>query len=999
MTRRHLYLALGTLLMFGANAGAQTAAAPPGSAPWGTVLVPGGFSALGQATQLSGPAEDWRTIPLIIELSFAGLDGVRYTRNISVYGALLRKLHRLATAISPDRTVSLADRQNRRAEFDDLLETLGLEYDSTARRVRLRGSGEVLATSTLLEAAGLVPRDLLIRLNAGEKVSVATVDSNAPLPLGAAYWEGRFEPAPPPHDLLFAILSSREMSSLYYGLLGLDDETLLSVQADARLAASLVRHALVLPAVADALRIERGQVVPPGGAGIASAWQDLIGERLDRPSEFVEDLLRADEGRLAHFYRTLWALPTPTVHWIVGGHAEQGNRSRALRRAYDAFSAPLQGWRADAMIPPPAFGPDEVLAALSIRNDGTMAGPLASGFWRKVFESSDWPSAPEREMTRIDSTAVDAAGLLGLVCPAACDRDRLGVVTLIQHEFPDPPATLPPQLFAVGRSRLRYPTLALEIERMRLGEASSYAALGSLASRIDDLDGAPRALALVQYQSAIVLLARLRAVGAPVAFVAEHLRALSALPVTRNGFEGGLVRWMVRLFTVTKEESLNYAAARMLAGQEWLSAGPAFEWEGLTYRVDIAATETARIREALANFTANTLEDAAALLRLSDEMPNRVAAGETEAFVAAVGETLAAATDVTSVWWAGVPIQFESFSELASIGRNRSFDKRAVERSVVSLRAAADLAGADALASLVYALALRNVEGELALSRELPRRHHLVPAPLSGSRATAWAVPTERYPDRGTRYISGSLLAMDVGIPLLAARRLAASRPSTEPNMSPVLATGLLRTAVLTAPWTIRSEDLTTMQEAHARGTALVEKWTTNGNGSDHITEAGLAGARAGWLRWSARRGDRPRHVDDLTGLVRLGGLQPVRRTSWGAAQSPTACLCEAIPALALHAQSRPRDPEAVATTFVEASIRVALELRQRDAPAALAPGVLMLVMSDVIDSALLPHPTDSRGLIAAVERIPSLRFDDYIAAVAARGPLVRIGDDSRENR
>ena len=58
-----------------------------------------------------------------------------------------------------------------------------------------------------------------------------------------------------------------------------------------------------------------------------------------------------------------------------------------------------------------------------------------------------------------------------------------------------------------------------------------------------------------------------------------------------------------------------------------------------------------------------------------------------------------------------------------------------------------------------------------------------------------------------------------------------------------------------------------------------------------------------------------------------------------------------------------------------------------------------MLVMSDVIDSALLPHPTDSRALIAAVERIPSVRFDDYIAAVAARGPLVRIGDESRGNQ
>ena len=58
-----------------------------------------------------------------------------------------------------------------------------------------------------------------------------------------------------------------------------------------------------------------------------------------------------------------------------------------------------------------------------------------------------------------------------------------------------------------------------------------------------------------------------------------------------------------------------------------------------------------------------------------------------------------------------------------------------------------------------------------------------------------------------------------------------------------------------------------------------------------------------------------------------------------------------------------------------------------------------MLLTSDVIDAAVLPHPGDAHALIAAVAQIPAVRFDDYIAAAAARGPLVRAGADSKGDR
>ena len=1002
MTRRLIYLSLCSVLVAGvSHASAQTP--PPASAaePWGTLVVPGGFSALQRAIRVGGAAEEWRAIPLLIELSYAGMDGLRYLRSLETYVASLRKLRRQAAAVSPDGRVSLAGRDKNRAAFDDLLETLGLEYLSETKVVRAR-SAEGLELLEALDKA-FARDDLATRLTAGETVSVATVDSTAPLPLGTAFWDGRFEPTPPPHDLLFAILASREMSSLYYGLLGLDDETLRAIQADSKLATALVRYALVLPAAADALRIQGGRVVPPGGAAAAVHWQDLVGEPLDRPARFVEALLRADEGRLAHFYRTMWALPKVSGHLTAAAVSSAADRGRGLRRLYDAFNSALQGWRADAMIQPPVFGPADVLAALVIKDDGSLAGPSTRGFWDRVFESSAWPASPEREVARAaDGDPLGVVRILELVCPAGCDRERLGAVTLIQREFADPPAEQLPLLLSVGRCRMRYPALALEIERMRLADASVYAQLGSLAFRLEDLDESTRALALVQYQAAVALLSRLRAVGTPASGVRERVDTLAALPVTRNGFEGGLVRWLVQVLAPEEGEPLAEAAARRLAGLGWQSVGQSFEWEELTYRVDIATTEKARIHAALEKFNANTLDTARTFVSLSDQIANGVAGDSLDAFTAAVQQAVTAASEVSVVSWTGQPFEFGSLhdmpGELATALHRGSGDARALERSALVLRFVADLTGADALAALVYALALQDLDGEFALSRELPRRHHLFPQGPARNRGNPWALPAERFPDAGIRYIGGSLLGLEAGVPQLAMRRLMAGRPAEEPNMTPVHANGLLRSAALSAPWTVRAEDLAAIHEAHRRGLEVQQKWTTNGNGEAPVAEAGLSAARAGWARWSrGRRTESVKPSSDLTELVRLGGLRPSAVASWGAAQPLSTCLCLRVPEREWSMRDVLRDPETVAVTLVEPAFRVALELYQRKMPAALAPGVLMLLVTDVIDSAVLPYPTDPRAVIHAVARIPSVRFDDYIAAIAARGPLVRIDDGSKD--
>lgn len=898
-------------------------------------------------------------------------------------------------------------RTRDRGRFDDLLDTLGFAFDEREGVVRARTGGTAEERQELFRRAGVPVDQLAARLNAGEAVPLATADSPAPLPLGAAFWTDRFIPAPPPHDLLWAILSSREMSSLYYGLLALDDTTLRAVGADPALAKALVRHALVVPTAAPALRVENGRVLPPAGDEAATLWEDLVGKRLDRPAEFVNALLGADDGRLAHFYATVASLPAGTAAFVAGrSRGTVRERREAFGRLYATYQAAIAGWRADALIQPARGGPAEVLVSIHARPDGSLEGPPWTEFWRRAFDSEAWPADAARELGRIDDRErLDAAGLLGSVCPGVCDERRLAAFTLLQREFPDSDLSLAPAFLSVARTRLRYPALALEIERMHLDDPAVYARLGATAARIERLDQPARAIALVQFQAAVALLARLRSVGAPAALVHEQAGRLGALPVTAGGFDGSLVRWLLvgpgSVLTTGDVDDPDVAAERSAAGAPWQRRDLRVEWEGVSYLVDVAATEQSRIRDARSKFSSNQLKPAVALLLLADDLPDALAAGRLEAWSAAVAEVVAAGREPAPLNWAGV--EFDRVGDiprrLAAVLRSgRRGDKDRADEGAGLLRRAADLVAADALAALVYAIALYNADGGLAMSTELPRRHQLEAEGAGLVRLSPWDIPEEPNRDLGRRHITGSLLALDAGVPELGVRRMGTGRPAEEPNMAAPFAAGLWRTAALARPWAMAPNETDAIDDARARAEAIVARWAASPPDDPLLRRAGIAGPRAGWLRWLLVRGEPMQALLSLEDLVRLAGWTPSAGWTWGAGGSPSGCLCLEMPAVSWEGRGRPRDARIAAETAVEPALRVAVELRRRGLPSALAPGVLALLVTDLVEQSTLPHPLDVAALAEALRRVPPERFDDYIAAVPARGPLVRadVGGEDR---
>jgi len=597
--------------------------------------------------------------------------------------------------------------------------------------------------------------------------------------------------------------------------------------------------------------------------------------------------------------------------------------------------------------------------------------------------------------------------MLSLLCPdGACSAERLDVFTFAQRQFPDATPQEAPALFGAVRARMRFPTLALEVERMRLDDAGIYASIGTLASKIERLDQPAQAVALLQVQGAIAMLGYMRAAGTSAETIRRHLTTLAALPLRDSGFDGGLVRWLTAdVVRPAHGESVDEAAILVLTRSGTQPESTAWEWEGLRYRVDRPGSEGRRLGEMRNVLTANTFSAAAAVVRVADAIAAAATAGDPAAISASLTEleaVLAGSREVNGVAWAGESHSFGSMSgltkEAASAFRKvRRGDRARIARATAPMLRAADVLAADALSALAYTLQLQDPRNPLTLSPELARRHNLyglVGSPVS--RLSPWAIPAAPSPGGGAWHVDGSLLGLDVGIPRLAARRLGRERSEFVPTMFPVTAEALRRGSAMTTVWTVSEYEREQLLQAWTRGELIVEGWRKTGRVDAAAATAGLAGTKLGLIRWSLARGTLPpRAFLRLEELARLGGWQAGFGSTWGAAPARLGrCFCLRFPRPGWEASGQTAEASAAAAALVEPALRVARELADRRLPSVLAPGVLGLLMTDLIEKASVVGPFDVHSVVTSLDRIPAERFDDFIAAVVARGPVVALTDD-----
>jgi hypothetical protein len=156
--------------------------------------------------------------------------------------------------------------------------------------------------------------------------------------------------------------------------------------------------------------------------------------------------------------------------------------------------------------------------------------------------------------------------------------------------------------------------------------------------------------------------------------------------------------------------------------------------------------------------------------------------------------------------------------------------------------------------------------------------------------------------------------------------------------------------------------------------------------------ELGLDGWRTQALDWTARHDPgRIGNLFTMTELLVLGGGSPSAFNAWGTyALRTRGCLCTEL--------AQPRRWQSwwglsqaglPAALVADLPLRVAVVLHNLQLPAVMAKPVLAAAMQDFVDSV---NPTDGNDwltLVRAAQAIGPERFEDYVAAATADGPLL----------
>ena len=82
------------------------------------------------------------------------------------------------------------------------------------------------------------------------------------------------------------------------------------------------------------------------------------------------------------------------------------------------------------------------------------------------------------------------------------------------------------------------------------------------------------------------------------------------------------------------------------------------------------------------------------------------------------------------------------------------------------------------------------------------------------------------------------------------------------------------------------------------------------------------------------------------------------------------------------------------ATRLPDLHLRATAELAARGLPARLVPAVIAFALRDYLDEAQPADGDDWLTLAIHAREMAPMRFDDYIAALTARGPLVPVAEE-----
>src|SRR5215475_4571520 len=371
-----------------------------------------------------------------------------------------------------------------------------------------------------------------------------------PIPLPAAVWSRAiFRHTVAPDQLLQSILSDRRATLVGRGLAGLDDETLDYVADHPQMLTFLYeRAAAPFAAFGDTLRIHQGRVVPPGGDRAIPLWEAAIRAPVGAPETFVRLLYGEYDGRLAYLYDVIDAAPPSSAAFALGFWLR--NENQRVQRFRLLATECLNGYREWRPTDHPFSRPLGDLAQLLLRirtdESGGPAAPASRTFWAAAFDVDAAVSgSAEAPLPGGAEGPVDAAWLVSVTADLDMysRSDRLDQFAFGQRVFR---GTTDAQAPAALRSFRNHRMLMVTLERMGIRAPATYMAALHGASAVQAVGSNRRFWMVGQFQGALALVARMRAVDTLTTAAANSLVQSLAAVSLQDGEYGGAIAFWIR---------------------------------------------------------------------------------------------------------------------------------------------------------------------------------------------------------------------------------------------------------------------------------------------------------------------------------------------------------------------------------------------------------------------------------------------------------------------
>lgn len=442
-------------------------------------------------------------------------------------------------------------------------------------------------------------------------------------PLTADHWRdvlelrGRAEIFP-------ALIANRPALLVCAATLAADPSLRALLERDRGLLRWLVRTAPgAFTAASRGLRIENDRIAVPGGAPAVPVWEAIVAEKVTRPAEFIRALVVRDSGRLAWLYGAAANMGPERLAAVLGPGPVEAQIEQ-VRAMAEAFRSGDQNWKieehpflrsvADSWM---------VVTQVEIAN-GQVAGPNWQWLWETVFDRTGLTRREAAAVKRSPASPVTLTWLAAQIAatPPRERRERFESVRFAQIVFgatTDADAT---DVLVALSSYRRYHALLVTLDRLGIRAPRTYARAVEAARRLDDRPGRERRVNLVAFQGALALVERARISRAISAAAAEQLILSLADAVDREApFTPAVARWLTTTLAEalppliqpdrwTAKTAYESKFLQAMAGAGARGDLPVIEWEGLKYRLDLAAAEHQRILEVRAQLESPGLDAA-----------------------------------------------------------------------------------------------------------------------------------------------------------------------------------------------------------------------------------------------------------------------------------------------------------------------------------------------------------------------------------------------------